>query len=70
MREKQFKNSPKGRSEIPRRAGEYMLLGKFGDVVNNDWQRTNNLSRRIKEEHYARHGEFSYIKIRYGKRYN
>ncbi len=65
MREKTFKNSPKGRSEIPARSGEYILLSKFGNEVYKG--RTNNLRRRIKEEHYDKTKIFSFIKIRYGK---
>jgi len=65
MREKTFKNSPKGRSEIPEKAGEYILLGKFGNEVYKG--RTDNLRRRIKEEHYDKTKIFSYIKIKYGK---
>jgi len=65
MREKTFKNSPKGRSEIPRRGGEYTLLDKRGNEIYRG--RTNNLRRRIKEEHYDKTKSFSYIKIRYGR---
>ena len=66
MREKTFKNSPKGRSEIPVRSGEYDLLDNRGNTVRTG--RSNNLKRRIKEEHYDKSINFSYIKIRYGKK--
>ena len=68
MREKTFKNSPKGRSEIPGRVGEYMLLDIHGKNIHGDtygWKRTENLKVRIKDEHYTY--VFKYIKIRYGK---
>ncbi len=63
MREKTFKNTPKGRSEIPEKVGEYDLLDNRGNIIRSG--RTNNLKRRIKEEHYCY--KFSFIKIRYGK---
>ena len=68
MREKTFKNSPKGRSEVPERVGEYMLLNAYGENIHSNvcgWEKTSNLKIRIKDEHYV-HG-FKYIKIRYGK---
>ena len=68
MREKTFKNSLKGRSEIPGRVGEYMLLDIHGKNIHDDtygWKRTENLKVRIKDEHYTY--VFKYIKIRYGK---
>ena len=64
MREKTFRNTPKGRSEIPEKPGKYILLAKFGNEVY--YGRTNNLRRRIKEEHYDKSKVFSYIKIRKG----
>ena len=62
MREKTFKNTPMGRSRIPEKPGEYILLGKFGNEVSIG--RTDNLRRRIKEEHYDKTRIFSFIKIR------
>jgi hypothetical protein len=66
LREKTFKNTPKGRSEIPEKEGEYVLLDGFGNEVYRN--RTNNFKRRIKEHHYDMSLHFSYIKIRYGRR--
>lgn len=66
MREKTFNNTPNGRSRIPERSGEYILLGRFGNEIYNG--RTNNLRRKIKEEHYDKTKCFSFIKIRYGKK--
>jgi len=65
MREKRFKNTPMGRSEIPERSGEYDLLDNRGNIIYSG--RSDNLKRRIKEEHYDKTKVFSYIKIRYGK---
>lgn len=61
LREKTFKNSPKGRSEIPNRSGSYILLDKRGKKIYEGI--TNNLKRRIKEHHYDKSKDFSYIKI-------
>jgi len=67
MREKQFKNTPMGRSKIPARTGEYLLLDYYGYDVNNiGWKKSSDLKKSIEEEHY-KHITFSYIKIRYGK---
>ncbi len=62
MREKTFKNSPKGRSEIPEKAGSYILLDKEGKGIYEGM--TDNLKRRIKEHHYDKSKEFSYIRIK------
>ena len=48
-------------SEIPEKAGIYMLLDKFGKDVNHGWNKTDNLKYRIHEEHYSR--KFSFIRI-------
>ncbi len=62
MREKTFRNSPKGRSEIPEKAGSYILLDKEGKGIYEGM--TDNLKRRIKEHHYDKLKHFSYIRIK------
>ena len=62
MREKTFKNSPKGRSEIPEKAGSYVLLDKRGKEIYEGM--TDNLKRRIKEHYYDKTKNFSYIRIK------
>ena len=68
MREKTFKNSPKGRFEIPEKSGEYMLLDGHGNNVYwgcyGGWNRAVNLKERIKEHHYDKSKQFKFIKIR------
>ena len=58
-----YKNSPKGRSEIPAEAGIYTLIRQgYGEVYIPNMY-SNNLKRRIKEYHYDKNKNFSYIKI-------
>ncbi len=64
LKEKTFKNSPKGRSEIPAKSGEYELLDKRGNIIPNGHGETNNLKRSVKEAHYDKTKTFSYIRIR------
>jgi len=60
MKEKTFRNSPKGRSELPEKEGDYVLLDASGNDIQ-EWIWTDNLKERIKEEHYCK--KFSFIKI-------
>jgi len=60
MKEKTFRNSPKGRSELPEKEGDYVLLDASGNDIQ-EWIWTDNLKERIKEEHYCKN--FSFIKI-------
>ncbi len=62
LKEKTFRNSPKGRSELPNCSGSYTLLDKHGKKIYEGT--TNNLKRRIKEHHYDKSKEFSYIRIK------
>ena len=66
MRERTFRNSPKGRSEIPEKSGEYMLLDGNGKDIYCGWNRADNLKRRIHEHHYDKSKQFRYIKVRTG----
>lgn len=66
LKEKTFKNSPKGRSEIPEKAGSYILLDKNGKGIYDGV--TDNLKRRIKEHYYDKSKHFSYIRIKRGKK--
>ncbi|HUS48651.1 MAG TPA: hypothetical protein VMZ91_00660 [Candidatus Paceibacterota bacterium] len=69
MRERTFKNSPKGRSEIPEKQGDYILLDAHGnDISNIGWNHANNLRTRIKEHYYDKSKDFKFIKVRTGKR--
>lgn len=58
---KDYKNSPKGRLEIPERSGSYSLLDKCGKEIYMGM--ADNLKRRIKEHHYDKSKSFSYIRI-------
>lgn len=67
LKEKTYKNSPKGRSEIPNCSGSYVLLDNYGKKIYEGI--TDNLNIRIKEHHYDKSKDFSYIKInRNGKK--
>ena len=75
MREKTFKNTPMGRSKIPEKPGEYILLDIRGQDVHDDycrWIKTDNLKRKIKEVHYNYNlnKKIKFIRIKYGKRKN
>lgn len=64
-----FDHTPKGMSEIPDRAGEYMLLDDCGNDIHGHvtgcgWKPTDNLRKAIKLAHYDRSKKFSYIKTR------
>ncbi len=56
-----FKNTPKGRSELPSRPGAYNLKNQKGEVIYTGM--TENLNRRIKEHHYDKSKHFAYITI-------
>ena len=58
---KTYKNTPKGRSEIPTQPGAYNLRKRNGEVIYTGM--TSNLKRRITEHHYDRLKNFSYITI-------
>lgn len=58
---KTYKNTPKGRSEIPKKSGAYNLRNKKGVVIHTGI--TTNLKRRIKEHHYDKSKKFTYITI-------
>lgn len=58
---KTYKNTPKGRSEIPIQPGAYNLRKRNGEVIYTGM--TSNLKRRITEHHYDRKKRFSYITI-------
>ena len=58
---KTYKNSPKGRSEIPAKPGTYNLRNRNGKVIYTGM--TNDLKRRIKEHHYDKSKHFTYITI-------
>lgn len=56
-----YKNTPKGRSEIPEKPGKYSLKNKKGVVIHTGM--TINLKRRVKEHHYDKLKHFTYITI-------
>ena len=58
---KTYKNTPKGRSELPTKRGEYDLKNRKGEVIYKG--KTKNINRRIKEHHYDKSKDFSYITI-------
>ncbi len=58
---KSYKNTPKGRSELPSRSGAYILKNRKGKkVYQGD---TDNIKRRINEHHYDKSKRFSYITV-------
>lgn len=59
--DKTYKNTAKGRSEIPKKPGTYNLKNKKGVVIHTGI--TTNLKRRIKEHHYDKSKNFTYITI-------
>lgn len=65
MRERTFKNSYKGRSEIPNCSGSYVLLDIHGKKIYEGI--TKNLNIRIKEHYYDKSKDFRFIKVRTGK---
>jgi len=56
---KTYKNSPKGRSELPSKPGTYNLKNRNGETIYTGM--TKNIKRRIKEHHYDKSKHFSYI---------
>lgn len=56
---KTYKNTSMGRSKIPAKPGTYNLRSRNGEVIYTGL--TNNLKRRIKEHHYDRSSQFSYV---------
>lgn len=56
---KTYKNTPKGRSELPSKPGTYNLKNRNGETIYTGM--TKNLNRRIKEHHYDKSKHFSYI---------
>ncbi len=58
---KTYKNTPKGRSELPSKQGEYHLKNRKGEVIYTG--KTKNISRKIKEHHYDKSKDFAYITI-------
>ena len=61
MKEKTFRNSPKGRNKLPEKEGKYILLDKFGNEIQ-EWEYAINLKKRIKDKHYCK--KFSFIKLK------
>ena len=57
-----YRNTPKGRAEIPNCSCIYTLLDKNGKEVYNG--ETNNLNVRIKEHHYDKTKSFKFIIIK------
>jgi len=60
-RSKVYKNSPKGRLELPEIECEYELLNVRGEIVLEG--HSNNIRATIKEHHYDKTKEFSFIRI-------
>ena len=56
---KTYKNTPKGRSELPSKPGTYNLKNRNGETIYTGM--TKNLNRRIKEHYYDKSKHFSYI---------
>lgn len=59
---KTYKNTPKGRSELPSKPGTYNLKNRNGETIYKG--STKNVNRRIKEHHYDKSKSFSYITFR------
>ena len=59
---KTYKNTPKGRSELPSKPGAYNLKNRNGETIYTGM--TKNLKKRIKEHHYDKSKHFSYITIK------
>lgn len=58
-----YKDSPKGRHEIPSKAGIYTLIRQgYGEVYTPDTY-SSNLNRRIREHHYDKNKNFTHVKI-------
>lgn len=58
---KTYKNTPKGRSELPSKSGAYNLKNRNGETIYTGT--TKNLYKRIKGHHYDKSKNFSYITI-------
>ncbi|MFW9970472.1 MAG: GIY-YIG nuclease family protein [Candidatus Odinarchaeota archaeon] len=58
---KSYKNTPKGRSELPSRPGDYILKNRKGKTIYQG--ETDNIKRRINEHHYDKSKHFSYITV-------
>ena len=67
VKKKIFKNTPKGRLEIPEKAGKFRLLDGHGNNILDGWRCTKNLRNRIKECHYDKTKQFKYIEVWRGK---
>ena len=58
---KTYKNTSKGRKEIPSVSGTYNLKNREGKTIYTGM--TKNLNRRIREHHYDKFKRFSYVSI-------
>ena len=58
---KSYKNSPKGRSELPSQPGAYILKNRKGKTIYQG--ETDNIKRRINEHHYDKSKQFSFITV-------
>lgn len=58
---KNYKNTPKGRSELPSQPGAYILKNRNGKTIYQG--ETDNIKRRINEHHYDKSKHFSFITV-------